>query len=574
LKYLIIFYLNMDEVKTVDHMEHKPTKPSTAPMPDVVGISDELMAQMSEKIPNFPETMERAIRSAKFEHSLTTWDAIRLYPKAITFSLILSLTIIMEGYDTYLLGSFYAYPTFARKFGEPVGDGTYQITSSWQSGLQNGTQAGQILGLMVGGWIAERYGYRRTILGALLVLCGFIFIMFFAHSIGMLFAAQVLCGLPWGAFQTFTITYAADVSPVVLRHYLTAYANLCWVTGQFISTGVLRSLIDRTDEWGWRIPYAIQWVWPIPIMIGVALAPESPLWLVRHGRVDEARRSLLRLTSRGNTDYDPDDAIAMIVVTNAQEGLTHGGVSYLDCLRGANLRRTEIVCCAWMAQVYCGIWFGGNIVYFLQQQGFNASQSFNFGLGLNAVGWVSTVCSWLIMQYVGRRTLYLYGLGAMFSILMIVGFMGIPKMTEGISYASAAMMIIYVLVFDLTVGPVCYSLVSEIPATRLRIKSAVLARNAYNISTIVANFLNPPILNPTAWNLRGKGGFIWAGLCFLCLVWSFFRLPEPKGRTSSELDVLFESNISARKFAQTKADPFSSMELEMEVEMEQGGDKN
>lgn len=44
--------------------------------------------------------------------------------------------------------------------------------------------------------------------------------------------------------------------------------------GQMISAGVLRVLLYRTDEWGWRIPYATQWVWPIPIIIGVLVAPE------------------------------------------------------------------------------------------------------------------------------------------------------------------------------------------------------------------------------------------------------------------------------------------------------------
>jgi MFS family permease len=95
------------------------------------------------------------------------------------------------------------------------------------SGLKNGVQVGQILGLMAAGIIAEKYGYKKTIVGALIMLTGFIFIFFFATHIAMLFAAGVLCGLPWvrwcnsplwpkkqvtdfsssqGAFQTLTTT--------------------------------------------------------------------------------------------------------------------------------------------------------------------------------------------------------------------------------------------------------------------------------------------------------------------------------------------------------------------------------
>ena len=99
-------------------------------------------------------------------------------------------------------------------------------------------------------------------------------------------------------------------------------------------------------------------------------------------------------------------------------------------------------------------------------------------------------------------------------------------------------------------------------------KTVVLARNAYNIASIVANELNPPILNPSAWNLRGKGGFVWCGFCFLCLVWSYFRLPEPKGLSPAELDVLFERRISARKFSKFTADPYRSTNLETSREEE------
>ena len=58
----------------------------------------------------------------------------------------------------------------------------------------------------------------------------------------------------------------------------------------------------------------------------------------------------------------------------------------------------------------------------------------------------------------------------------------------------------------------------EIPSTRLRVKTVVLARNACNTTGIVADSVDPPILNPRAWNLKGKVGFIWDGFRLLSLV--------------------------------------------------------
>ena len=54
------------------------------------------------------------------EKNMTTREAIKIYKKAIMWSLVISTCVIMEGYDTNLLGNFYAYPSFQRKFGDPV----------------------------------------------------------------------------------------------------------------------------------------------------------------------------------------------------------------------------------------------------------------------------------------------------------------------------------------------------------------------------------------------------------------------------------------------------------------------
>lgn len=59
------------------------------------------------------------------------------------------------------------------------------------------------------------------------------------------------------------------------------------------------------------------------------------------------------------------------------------------------------------------------------------------------------------------------------------------------------------------------------------------------------------MLNPSQWDLGAKTGFLWGPICLLCFVWAYFRLPEFKGRSYYELDILFERKISARKFSST-----------------------
>jgi len=152
-----------------------------------------------------------------------------------------------------------------------------------------------------------------------------------------------MCLQPWGVFQTLTITYASEVCPVAMRGYLTTYVNFCWGLGQEIGIGVIMSMLKRNDEWSYRIPYGLQWMWPVPLIIGIYFAPESPWWLVRKGKLEEAKKSLQRLTSPDrNSDFDADETVAMMVHTNALEQKTSGGASYLDCFKGTDLRRTEV----------------------------------------------------------------------------------------------------------------------------------------------------------------------------------------------------------------------------------------
>ncbi|EED14705.1 sugar transporter, putative [Talaromyces stipitatus ATCC 10500] len=501
-----------------------------------------------------------AHRAVEAEHKMSLWQSLKTYPHAAGWSILLSTAIVMEGYDTTLISNLYAYESFQRTYGVKGADGKYQLTAAWQSGLSNGALVGEILGLMLNGIIAERFGYRKSLIGALMLCIAFTFIIFFSASLPVLLVGEIFIGIPWGVFQTITTTYAAEVCPVVLRPYLTTYVNLCWVFGQLIASGVLKAMQARTDEWGYKIPFALQWMWPVPLIIGIALAPESPWWLVRKGRHEDARKALQRLTvPERDPDFNADETIAMIRSTNEMEKQWSEGVSYWDCFKGVDLRRLEIVCVTWSIQTLCGSTFMGYSTYFYEQAGLATSNSFTMSIVMYVMGAIGTVTSWLLMGKLGRRTMYLSGQATMALLLFIIGLLGlVSPNNSGAQWAIGSMLLVYTFVYDATVGPVCYSLVSELPSTRLRQKTVVLARNTYNIVGIVTNILTPRMLNPTAWNWRAKTGFFWAGSCLLCLVWTYFRLPEPKGRTYAELDLLFEQKVPARKFKTTVVDPFAA----------------
>lgn len=528
------------------------------------------MVKVKEIIPDVGEHLETssdagpakdtflARQAAEEEHSLSFLQAIRKYPKAVMWSVLLSTSIIMEGYDVVLVSSFYAQPAFCDRYGDwDAASNSYQISASWQNGLSNATAVGTIIGAFANGFFTAKFGYRKVLLASLLAIVGFIFIPFFAPSLPVLLVGEFLCGIPWGVFATMAPAYASEVCPLALRGYLTVYVNLCWAFGQLISAGVQSGFSENTTQWGYRIPFAIQWVWPIPLFIILFFAPESPWHFVRVGQIEDAEKSVVRLTSAKHKD-EAKQSVAMMIHTNELERELHQGTSYLDCFRGVDRRRTEIACAAFAIQPFCGSAMGGTPTYFFVQAGLSTSISFQMsvgGLGLAAVG---TLISWWLMSACGRRTLYLWGLGALTTVLMIVGFISVGTHGDSVAgnYAQAAMLLVWLLVYYLTVGPICYAIISETSSTRLRNKSVCLSRVAYYVAQIICNVVNPYMLNPTAGNWKGKTGFFWGGCAAVCFVWTWLRLPETKGRTYEELDLLFANRVPAREFASYRVDAY------------------
>ncbi|KAK9369877.1 general substrate transporter [Lipomyces kononenkoae] len=490
------------------------------------------------------------------EHQLTPREAFRLYPKAIAWSLIVSLTVVMEGYDMNLIGNFYAYNTFKQKYGVYFPGTGYQITAPWQAALSNGPTIGTFFGGLINGYCSTRYGHRRVLMCALVAMIAFIFITFFAPSVEVLFVGELLCGTTWGIFATIGPAYASEVCPMVLRGYLTSYINMCWAIGQLISAGVLQGLESRSDDLGYRIPFAIQWVWPVPILIAVIYAPESPWFLVRKGRLEEAEASVRRLTS-SKAPSTPEQTVAMMVHTNKLEEEAESSESYLACFKGTDLRRTEISCFVFAGQVMSGTTFAYSPTYFFTLAGLGSDNAYKMNLGGTGVAFVGTALSWLVMTRFGRRTIYLGGMSIMFVLLIVIGCLAIPTHTSAAPWAQAGLCFIWLATYSLSVGPVGWTIPSETSSTRLRQKTIVLARNFYYIVQIVANVIEPYMINPTKGDWKGKTAFFWAGTALVSMIWAFFRLPECKGRSYAELDIMFQNKVPTRQFTSYVVDPFN-----------------
>jgi len=160
-------------------------------------------------------------------------------------------------------------------------------------------------------------------------------------------------------------------------------------------------------------------VWPVVLLAALPFAPESPYWLVRRGRREEARKALLKLTSAKDRP-DIDNVLVGIEQTDLLEREYETSTSYMDCFRGVSRRRTEISVMVYLIQVIGGNPLIGYANYFFEQAGLDSADAFNseplrraavdlrvmmlipclVGVGNTALGFTGTLISWPLMNYV------------------------------------------------------------------------------------------------------------------------------------------------------------------------------
>jgi SP family general alpha glucoside:H+ symporter-like MFS transporter len=339
------------------------------------------------------EKSTQAKDAAKVERDMTIWQSIIVFRWGVICAVLLALACVMEGYSLVLVTSFFEVDQFRHDYNKSCTlgqDQTCELPASWQIMLVDIPMLGQMIGITLNGWATDRYGYRWTFIVAVIAAGLFNFLNFFSSGSLLLFLlGQTFTGIPYGVFQVLAATYASDVVPNRIRGIFSSMVNLDWIIGQVMASVVMAGLHENTSSAAYKVPLALTWIFPIPIIIAALLAPESPWWLIRKKRIPEARKAIEKTTSgrAKNTDYDIDKHLILMQQTNEEE-MKHGGsgkdgasMTYLDCFKGGNLRRTEIACCVWGAQNLVGPALMNYSTYFLTKSGVDKDMAFKISIG-------------------------------------------------------------------------------------------------------------------------------------------------------------------------------------------------
>nr|GAT49218.1 maltose permease [Mycena chlorophos] len=494
--------------------------------------------------------MSDAYEGENVEHGETLWQAAKSHPWACLWAFAMCFTIVMESFDMFLNGNFVALSAFKNRYGVEI-DGSKSITTAWQSALFQSGQCGAFIGVFLAGPITNRLGYRWTAILSLVLMNATIFISFFADSLAVLTIGQTFEGIPWGLFIANSPAYASEVVPLALRGAVTATLQMSWSIGGIIVAAATLGYNNRADQWAWRVPLALQWIFPTPLLIIIFFAPESPWWLARRGRKAEALRSIERLSSKTE---DPQAKFAMIERTVEIEAQHGGAPTLLDLFKGTDRRRTIIICLMYASQNFAGNLIANQATYFFEQAGQPQSMAFNLNLINSCLGFVANALSWPLTGYFGRRTIYLWGTATNIVMLLVLGIVASVPQNTHTSFAQACLGVVISFVFAGCMGPISYTIIAETSSVRLRALSTGVGRAAYYVAEIPMIYLASQLLNTTGWNVAGKCGYVWGGTAIVCWICAFFWLPEMKHRSYREIDILFQRRIPARQFSKTVID--------------------
>lgn len=282
--------------------------------------------------------------------------------------------------------------------------------------------------------------------------------------------------------------------------------------------------------------------------------PESPWWLVSRDRVEDANRALRRLSSPSEK-VDLVKTLALMQKTVMYEKNTEENATIWQCFKGASRRRSEIFIMAFFVQDFAGSVLSST--YFFEQLNLSTAQSFDISIGLSSLSLVCTFIAGFPLRYFGRRPIYITGISIVLVINFVIGFLCLAPTywtDNAYSWAQVGLACLSSVVFQLTIGPLCYTILAEVPSSQLRSKSVGLAISMDALCGIVTSTIQPYLLNPGEADLGAKTNFVWGGMFILSVLWCYFRLPETKGRTVEELDYMFVHKVSTRKFKDYKTD--------------------
>ncbi|KAG8353928.1 hypothetical protein FVEN_g8141 [Fusarium venenatum] len=338
-----------------------------------------------------------------------------------------------------------------------------------------------------------------------------------------------------GLVEVAVTTYQAEIVPAPFRGLVVVSLQLFLAAGSLMASGLNKAYSTYTDGVGWKTVTGIQLVFPALLTAFVFFIPNSPRWLLSKDREEEAVTCLQRLRSK--TDFDEgrcDNEIKLIKDTLREQ--VHKG-PWLDLFRRTNLRRTMIVFAFYFFQQATGQAFSSTYqTVFYKQNGYSSYQAFTYPIITSVLGMIAVCPAMYMVDSVGRRkTLMIsYPLQALW-LFLVAGLGAKPSKTATEKSTVAAAFMLFSFFYNMGSASIPYLLGSEIPNSAVREKTQSLGAAWNVVWAFVTNYSIPYLIA----DLHFGVGWVFGGISALALIFTYFFLPETKGRALEVIDALF-----------------------------------
>jgi len=491
------------------------------------------------------------------EKSAPLGKSVKQYSTLVWWMLGMSIAILYSGYDSVILGTLNSVDAYQRDWGEWMFNDDpkpekakweWTIPALWLSLWDGIGPLGQIAGTALGGWLMDRMGRRFCLMMGSAIGVAAILELFFSNRPSdkewrriMLLIGKVIQGFGLGIIKIGTMTYMSEVAPTSLKGPTMSLIPTFTLFGQLIGAVVIFVVSEDPEPRSYLIALGSQWAVAIPPFIMAFLMPESPAFLLLQNKKSSALTSFQRLLGPKN---DAVAAVEKMQHTIEEEARNAMKVTYWDCFRAANRRRTFIVMFAGCIEFLFGLSLLSSVSYFLQQMDMDSSKSILFLIGGIIVGTIANLGSSWTINHFGRRQLIVTSYLITAGLWGVMGFAGI-KQFPWTAWFAGGLCTGIVVVCGLGCWPASYAVLGETSSLRLRSKTMSLGSLMNNLTGILANFVLPFLYNPDAFDLGAKTGFVFAGLSLIGAAFTYFFVPELKGRSPLEIDHFFEKGVNS-----------------------------
>ncbi|KAF3396776.1 Hexose transporter HXT13 [Talaromyces pinophilus] len=479
-------------------------------------------------------------------------DVSRYFNRSLLVSVIvIAISTFNYGFDNQAFATTQAMDAFSKQFGTyDRATGTYELNSVWLSLFNSLNYIGFVVGVIVGSFISSRFGRRKCMFIMSLYALITATIAVTSNTKDQIMVARILNYVYVGIELSVVPVFQSEIVPAPVRGLIVGTYQLSLTLGGVVINAVCFGTSHLEGNRSWRIPLGLFYIIPTLIASSVLLIPESPRWLLQCNRADEAKASLQKLRQGAFTEEEINNEyreLEFALETAVEQG------KFVELFQGKNLKRTLVVIAMNFFQQATGQAFSSQYggVYVRTLKIFNPIL---FTLMNSTIGSCVIIATLLFSDKLGRRKILMFSSVIMTAALLTMAGLGLEEpVSVPREKGIIALIIIFSSGFSSGWGPLTYVVVTEITSPRLRDHTSRVGFATNVCLNFAVNFSVPYLVLKTQVGLGSKVGFIFGAISLLSLVFTYFCVPECKGKTLEQVDWLFNNNVKLRHFGDTDA---------------------